>query len=268
MIRADAIGPQRARDSVRRIGALGRHEFRVARTDLDSMVLLAVVPLVAMAFAKPLFGVFLQHEGYKGANGSEQAVPGFAILFGLYLPAYIAISFFREHGQHTWVRLRASELRMTETVTAKLLVWLVIGVVQQVTLFVGGWLLLGFHVKGSIAALSIVAASFVLDMGALGILLVGLCRTTNQVWTVGTTGSLVLAGLGGAIIPVASLPHWAATIAPAMPSYWAMRGYRSVILQSGGLVSVLLDVFVLAVFTSGFFLVGVLRLRRDETKEY
>ena len=175
---------------------------------------MTVVPLLAMALSKPLFSVYLQHQGFKGANGSEQVVPGFTILFTLYLPAFIAISFFREHGLHTWVRMRVTELRISEIVAAKLSVWAVIGIIQEAMLFLGGWLLLGLRVRGSVAGLSIVASLWILNMCALGIVLVAYCRTSNQVWGLGMTGSLVLAGLGGAIVPRAALPTWAAKISP------------------------------------------------------
>ena len=221
-----------------------------------------------MALSKPLFSVYLQHQGFKGANGSEQVVPGFTILFTLYLPAFIAISFFREHGLHTWVRMRVTELRISEIVAAKLSVWAVIGIIQEAMLFLGGWLLLGLRVRGSVAGLSIVASLWILNMCALGIVLVAYCRTSNQVWGLGMTGSLVLAGLGGAIVPRAALPTWAAKISPAIPSYWAMRGYRSVLLESGRAWSIALPAAMLVGFGVTFLVVGMFRLRLDQPKEY
>src|SRR5437868_9051419 len=44
-------------------------------------------------------------------------------------------------------------------------------------------------------------------------------------------GAMVLAGVGGALAPTSALPSWARTLAPATPSYWAMRGFRQVILH-------------------------------------
>ncbi|MFP3883047.1 MAG: ABC transporter permease [Actinomycetota bacterium] len=45
--------------------------------------------------------------------------------------------------------------------------------------------------------------------------------------------SVMLAGLGGAIVPIEAMPHWAETVAPVTPSYWAMEGFRRVILGQG-----------------------------------
>jgi hypothetical protein len=47
-------------------------------------------------------------------------------------------------------------------------------------------------------------------------------------------GGVALAGLGGALVPPSALPGWAEAVASGTPSYWAMRGFRSVILDSDG----------------------------------
>jgi ABC-2 type transport system permease protein len=79
-------------------------------------------------------------------------------------------------------------------------------------------------------------------------------------------GTMVFAGLGGAIAPLAVLPQWARTLAPVTPSYWAMRGFRSVTLSNGDLGSVALPVGVLLSFAAAFAILAGLRFRAEETK--
>ncbi len=78
--------------------------------------------------------------------------------------------------------------------------------------------------------------------------------------------TLILAGLAGAITPITALPDWLRSIAPAIPTYWAMRGFRSVILSDGGMSEVLLPIVVLLAFAAVFTLVTLLRFRVDDTK--
>jgi ABC-2 type transport system permease protein len=42
--------------------------------------------------------------------------------------------------------------------------------------------------------------------------------------------SPVLSALGGAMVPLTTLPGWAQAIAPASPGYWAMSALRSAVL--------------------------------------
>jgi len=78
---------------------------------------------------------------------------------------------------------------------------------------------------------------------------------------------MVLFGaIGGALVPISVLPHWARTIAPGTPTYWVMRGFRSVILDGRGIGAVMAPVAVLGAMTVMFAVVALRRLRFDETK--
>jgi ABC-2 type transport system permease protein len=99
-------------------------------------------------------------------------------------------------------------------------------------------------------------------------MIVGFASRVQQVNVVQNIGAMVFAGLGGALAPVSVLPTWMATLAPALPSYWAMRGYRAVILQGGGLSEVLLPTTVLLGFAAGFVAVALFRFRFEESKAY
>ncbi len=78
----------------------------------------------------------------------------------------------------------------------------------------------------------------------------------------------MFATLGGALTPLNVMPGWVQAIAPSMPTYWAMRGYRSVILEGSGFSAVLFPVVILAVFTLAFAVVAVFRFRFEESKVY
>ena len=70
--------------SPRRSAAIARHEFRVLIDDPSIIVLLLGMPLLMMAFMKPLFRLSLAAEGFSGANGADQAVPGMAVMFAAF----------------------------------------------------------------------------------------------------------------------------------------------------------------------------------------
>ena len=79
-------------------------------------------------------------------------------------------------------------------------------------------------------------------------------------------GAMVLGGLGGGFVPVESLPDWIEPIAPISPVYWAMDGYRTAILDGGGVADVLAPVGALVAFTALFAAIALWRLKLDEPK--
>ena len=253
---------------LRRSGALAAHEFRIVFADLSSLVFLLAMPLLMMAFMKPLFRLSLTAEGIAGANGSEQAVPGMAVMFAAFGAGYAGFSFFREHGWNTWERLRASAASPFEIVGGKLVPPLAVSVLQLLVLFALGVWLFGLSIPGSKVGLVALAVTLALALVAFGVAITAISNTTQQLNVFANLGGLVFATLGGALTPLSVMPGWVETIAPATPTYWAMKGFQAIILDGAGLFDVIPDVVALLAFAAGFGAIAVTRFRFDETKVY
>jgi ABC-2 type transport system permease protein len=91
-------------------------------------------------------------------------------------------------------------------------------------------------------------------------------RTSQQLNAIGFLGATLMGALGGALVPISALPAWTRAIAPATPQYWAMRSARDVILNTRPASAVALPAFVLMMFTAGFVLIAIRRLRMDDAK--
>jgi len=88
-------------------------------------------------------------------------------------------------------------------------------------------------------------------------------ETLNSVTNLGT---VVMAGLGGAFMPLATLPDWIQAIAPAVPTYWAMRAFTDIILDGAGVTDIVLPTTVLLAFATGLAALTANRLRFDQAK--
>jgi ABC-2 type transport system permease protein len=254
--------------SWRRSAAVMRHDLRILRRDPAFLLLMTVMPLVVMAFIKPAFRASLLLAGDPKANGAEQAVPGTTVMFAFFLVGNVGFAVFREHGWNTWERLRASQATPMELMLGKTVVPLLSLVLQLTVLFGLGGLAFGLHVRGSYAGLVAVAGALALALVGLGLLLLAVCRTIMQLNAASNLGTMVFAGLGGAITPISSLPGWARSMAPITPSYWAMRGFRSVIIKPGGLDAVVAPVTMLVGFAVVFGALAATRFRASETKVF
>jgi ABC-2 type transport system permease protein len=252
--------------SWRRSAAVARQDLRILRSDPAFLVIMTVMPLVVMAFIKPAFRASLLLNGVSGVNGAEQAVPGTSVMFAFFLLGNLGFGVFREHAWNTWERLRASPASPAEIMMGKIVVPLTTLLVQLGVLFGIGGMLFGLHVRGSMVGMILVIGALAVCLVSLGALLLAVCRSVMQLNAATNIGTMVFAGLGGAITPLAVLPAWARTIAPITPSYWAMRGFRSVTLTNGDLASVALPIMMLLSFAAGFAILAGLRFRAEETK--
>lgn len=254
-------------ETARRILALIENELRLQRFRLVVQQLL--MPLTLILFVKESMAAALRFDPLtRGttASGADQAVPGMVVMFLFLLVNYVGMAFFREHDWHTWDRLRASRASMLEIVGTKLFGGFLVGAGQLAVLLTLGWALLGMHVRGSRLALGVLVFSLLIAVLGLGLLLVATLRGFQTILIAGNLAAMVLAGVGGSLQPLGLLPDWARTVAPFTPHYWAMRGFRSVLISGGGLNSVTTSVMVLLAIAIAAFAVAAYRLSRGETR--
>ena len=249
--------------SLSRSAALWRHEVRVMRSDVASLLTLTVMPLIMILFLKPFAKLALQDD-HAGANGSEFTVPAMATMFAFFLVAYMGFTFFAERQQGTWERLRASPATNAEIMLGKVVPAFGLAVVQQVVLFGVGYLAFGLRAEGSWLALAAVVAVLCVCLTALGVLMASIFTNAQQLNAFANLGTMLLAGISGAFVPIELLPGWARAVSPIAPQYWALRGYRAVILDGGGLAAVALPVAVLGAIAAGATVLALLRFRFDE----
>lgn len=254
--------------SWRRSWALTRHELKALADDPGSLVFLLVMPLMMMGLMAPLFGLSLQAEGYPGANGAEQAVPGMAAMFVTFTGSFAGFTFFREHGWKTWDRLRASQATTSDVMVGKIVPTLLIAIAQLTALFLLGVVLFDLVITGSTVGLTMISFAYALSVLAFGMAITALSRTSLQLNTFVNLFAVLFAGLGGALVPLSVLPSWAQSAARFVPTYWAMEGLLDVILDGATTVEVLAPTAMLLLFTGIFVIIAATRFRFEETKIY
>lgn len=247
-------------ERIARLRALSRTETLYLRRLPVPLLIYLALPFLLMAFLSNAMRIFFtQTTSHFGATGGEFVVPAQAILFGYMFTEHIGLWVFAEHSWRTWDRVRATRATSVEVLTAKALVWGGYLAAQYLVLFIGGMLMIGMDITGSIPALVTLGVANLLATMAFGFCGMVLCpsQATFDAWTYG--GALLIAALGGAITPGELLPDWAQKISPASPAYWAIRGARSVILDRGGFADVARPCLVLGGFALGFLLIGAWR---------
>jgi ABC-2 type transport system permease protein len=249
----------------RQVLVLFTHEVRVTMRDAAPLGAVAMIPL-AMAFAKSTLGSALRENGFPHANGSEQVVPGLSVLMCFMMITFVGEAFFREHRWGTWERLRASSLRHWEIMVSKLLPVYLYFVGALVLLFAVGFVFLGLPRPRDPLSLVPLLLALPICLVTLGVALVSFSRSNMQLSALADVSGLALAGMGGALVPLETLPSWMRTVAVVTPPYWAMRGFRALFLEGAGWGAIVLPTLVLLGFSALFALVALRRFRFDDTR--
>jgi len=242
------------------------HNWRLTVADPAPIVITTFMPIVMMAFLQGTGRAVLNGSGFADASGSEIAVPGMAVLFAFFGVAFIGTSIFAEHQWGTWDRLRASPAGRVEIVVGKILPNAVLMLGQLILLFVVGAALFDLHIRGSILGVAIMMVVTIAMLVALSMLFTALLRTANQLMAMVNMAAMVLAGIGGALAPVDTLPDWARAIAPASPAYWMLDGFRAVVLEGRGVEATFVPAAVTLGFAAAASIVAVWKFRMTDVK--
>jgi ABC-2 type transport system permease protein len=222
------------------------------------------MPVIMAALYRTTFRATLVLSGHPHASGSDFAVPAMIVQFGFFLVPFTGFLFFREHLWKTWPRLRASGATPAEIVAGKALPMAGLGLLQIAVLIAVGVTLLGLHPGPALAPFVVVASVYVITAVVIGIAVTAVVRTSQQLNAVGFLGATVLGAIGGALVPLSTLPAWTRHLAPATPQYWAMRAGRDLLVDHRSWRVTVLPIAILLAIAVAAAVIAVRRMQFDD----
>lgn len=172
----------------------------------------------------------------RGARRYQLLVPGFTVLFTFFLVLTVGWVFVAERRQGTLKRLRTAPITRAEILLGKLLPCFVLSLGQGVFLLVAGRLLFGMRWGPDTWALPVQAGWLLLvvfstSLAAMGLafLVAALARTEIQVALYGAVPMLVLALIGGCVLPREMMPERTQKLTLLTPQGWALDAYRELL---------------------------------------
>ncbi|MQA91057.1 MAG: ABC transporter permease subunit [Gemmatimonas sp.] len=192
-------------------------------------------------------------------------IPGLiALVLTLVSALMSAISLSREKERGTLEVLLVSPLRPWQIIVGKVLPYLVLGVINVVTVLLAAWLVFDVPFRGSTALLFAECLLFIVTSLALGVL-VAAVTSSQRTAMVGSLIALLLPTtlLSGMIFPIASMPAWLQPVSNIVPGKWFILIARGIMLKGVGLEHLWRETLVLAAITT---LVLVIAVRRFDIR--
>jgi len=208
--------------------------------------------------------------GFILPNPVQQGVPAWALFGMFFIVIPIAASQIRDRETGIFRRLLSFPVPRSSLLVGKLLAYLLINIVQFLLMFEAGTRLLPlitrspmpiqFH-AASLAAVTLAAAA---AATSYGLMISSLARTAEQSSAFGSLSVVILAVLGGVMVPMFVMPPFMQAIAHVSPIYWGIEAYQDVILRQAAFSVVAVKIGVLLAFAATFSLISILRFRWSE----
>lgn len=257
--------------------AANKAELLMLATELRGRALLALGGTVpagnALAVsAQPLIEAERLAAGTR-PTAVQQNVPAWLVFGMFFVVASIAGLFVEERQCGALARLATLGVSTRTMILSKALPYLGINAVQAaLMLAVGVWLmpllggdalsLAGIHW----GALLVVLLAVSLAAIGMALALASLVRTHAQAAAVGPIINVVMAAVGGVMVPKFVMPESMQRIAELSPMNWGLEGVLAVLLRGGELAEVWLPAARLAGFALFMFVIAALLFRRREVQ--
>lgn len=203
----------------------------------------------------------------KSPNVVQQNVPGWALFGVFFIAPILAASFLEEKQLGTLRRLLAAPAPRPILLLGKLVPYFVVNIVQITLMFaVGAFLMpllgtprldLGAHPEALIP-ISLAAS---LAATGLGLLLAALLKTQEQIGGVGSLLAVVLAAIGGVMVPRVIMPQFMRDFGLISPHAWGLDAYQDVLVRGYGIAEILPETGALLLFAVAFFAIALLRFK-------
>jgi ABC-type multidrug transport system permease subunit len=172
----------------------------------------------------------------RGAHRYQVLVPSYAVMFAFFLALIVGWVFVAERRQGTLKRLRAAPVTRGHVLLGKMLPCYVLSVGQGLFLMVMGRLLFGMRWgpdgwplwQQTAFILAVVLTTSLAVMG-LAMLVAAVARSEIQVALLGAVAVLVLALVGGCVLPRDMMPEETQKISLVTPHGWALDAYRELL---------------------------------------
>lgn len=172
----------------------------------------------------------------RGAQRYQVLVPSYTVMFAFFLVMNVGWVFVTERRQGTLKRLRAAPITRGQLLLGKLLPYYLVSLGQGVFLLVAGRVVFGMRWgpedwplwMQAAWLLPVVATTSLAAMG-LALLVAAVARTEVQVALYGAVPVLVLALIGGCVLPREMMPEQAQQFSFLTPQGWALDAYRELL---------------------------------------
>jgi ABC-2 type transport system permease protein len=204
----------------------------------------------------------------RAPTSVQQNVPAWTLLAMFLLVIPLSVTVIKERQQGSLQRLQSLATPPWVLLAGKALPYFVINQIQLVLIILEGMYLMpriggeALTIGDSPGAIALVATGASFAAIGFGLMVAVFVRTTEQANVFGPTSVLILAALGGIMVPRFVMPPLMQQVGNLSPLAWALEGFLDVFLRGGGVREVLPEFLGLIAFGAACFAAAAWRFRR------
>jgi ABC-2 type transport system permease protein len=190
----------------------------------------------------------------QAPSAVQQNVPAWLVFGMFFIVIPLSNALIRERQQGTLRRLQTMPIGRGTLLASKFLPYFVVNQLQVVLMLAAGCFVVpmlggeALQLRGSPIALALVCIA--VSMAALGyaLCIATLARTSEQASLLGGAGNLILAAIGGIMVPKFVMPESMQRLSDISPMSWGLQAFLDILLRDGSIADILGKVAALVGF--------------------
>lgn len=200
----------------------------------------------------------------------DMLVPGILIVSLIMLMFTASIAFVSEVENRTIMRLKLSKLSVFEFLSGISIVQLIVGI-ASVFLTLLTAIILGFHYKGSLSVLIMIASLTSLSIIAFSLIIAAITRSANEVLVVGNFPMFLFMFFTGAAFPLQSdalftIAGYPINIQGLMTPTHAISALNKTLIMDMHLSSIIPEIISIVILTILYFIIGGILFKKRHLK--
>lgn len=183
--------------------------------------------------------VYLNRQGKEVAkpNSVQHSVPAWLIFGMFFIMIPLSNVMAMERQTNTITRLRMARASAFQLIIAKLIPYFMINQLQFIGMIALGYLVLpkldmpAFTLSGDWLPYAVLSSAVSLAALGYGLLVSVVARTTEHAVVLGGGGIIIMAAIGGIMVPTYVMPDIMQTVAQWSPMGWALSGFQNLLLN-------------------------------------
>jgi ABC-2 type transport system permease protein len=233
--------------------------------DQQDSVAVATDELIQKPSSQPKIPPLFEHQEERHGSAIAYYAGAVTILFAMFAATHGALTLIDERRSGIADRILAGRHGMGPVVSGKFLFLIVQGAAQAAVIFATAQVVYAVPTLQHFGLWLVTTAATAAAAGGLALAMVTLCRTREQAQMLSTFMILILAAVGGSMMPRFLMPLWLQDLGWWTPHAWVIDAYQGLLWRDDGAATLYKAWIVLAAIGLAGFSIAQIASRRLRT---
>lgn len=202
----------------------------------------------------------------------QQSVPAWLVFSMFFILIPISNTFINEKNFGTIDRIKSIDVSFVYILLGKIIPYYVINQIQVLLMFLVGIYLLpllggdALEVNSGYFLLFCMSSVISIATISFALFIANISKTTEEATSIGGVSNIILAAIGGIMVPKFVMPEFMQNISSISPMSWALDGFLEILVRGGGFEDIRIFMVYLLLFAMFFITLAYLILNNKVNK--